>query len=384
MIRRTSRMASVAVAAALCVLGMAMGSATALETPAPENAYVMVTPSTVAAADRITVRTSGWNPGTQLQAVVCGDNAVGGSTACDLPGAVTALTDSEGAATHVLTVAAPPRPCPCVVRVSTFTGAAMALNVPFTLQGHRTGTPPQVEPASSDLRVDDVELQGNGGIRAFLGLGGRTTMVVSLVNRGDAAAPASDLAYAFGRGNVQPESVLVPGVTVPAGGTQKIEIAVDVPMLAFGPHQAVAQWADGTGSVASAGLTVYPVGVLLVLLGAVAAAAITDLQRRRAKQQKEDAPTPGAHRFLDEDGSYPLPDVVFLEDIGGYLVKPAVLKNSRVTGRLTGRVRVSDLAVLVESDGAVASYPDGTPAAPPADGAGVGLRHFLWWERDQP
>ena len=154
--------------------------------------------------------------------------------------------------------------------------------------------------------------------------------------------------------------------------------------MAFGPHQAVAQWADGAGNVESAGFTVYPFGALLLLLGSVAAAALVDLQRRRERRRREDFVIPGAHRFLDDDGSYPLPDVVYLEDIGGYLVKPVVLKNSRVTKRLTGRVRVSDLALLVESDEAVASYPDGTPATPPADGAGGGLRHLLWWERDEP
>lgn len=353
-------------------------------TPAPEAGVAHMVPTTVGVGDDVVVESEGWKPGAQLQAVVCGDNAVGGSNACDMVFAVTSRADTQGRVRHAFTMSSPPRPCPCVVRIATFTAPAMAMNVPFTLEGHPTGTPPEEKAASSDLRVDAVEMKGRGGPGAFLGIGGTSTMVITLANRGDAPAPAPDVAYGFGRGGMEPVTTVDPGVVVQPGATQVIEVDVDVPALAFGGHRGVAQWADGTGSVESDGFTVVPVGVLAALVSIVLVAVVVDLRRRRERLRGEVFVTAGAHRFLDDDGTYPLPDVVYLEDIGGYLVKPVVLKNSRVTKRLTGRVRVSDLALLVVAgDDAVASYPDGTPVSKPAGGSG-GISLFLRWDRDNP
>lgn len=347
-----------ALACALLAL-LVPGPAGASETPAPQDGAAWMTPTTVRPGERVVLETTGWRPGTQLQAVVCGDAAVGGSRACELTGAVTARAGADGAARHELTVRKPPRPCPCVVRVATFTAPAMAMNVPFTLVGHRVATPPVAEDvATSDLRVDDVELRGRGGIRALLGLGGTSTMVVTLANRGDVPVTAPAVRYGFGRGAVEPTSALQPDVTVPAGGSERVEVTIDVPLLAFGPHQGVAQWADGTGSVASGGLTVYPFGALFVLLAGLALVVVSDLQRLRARDRL--AQEAGcARRTAPPSDDYPLPDVVFLEDVGAYVVRPSAL-GGRLTRRLTGRIGVDDLVALVHGGAVVRD-----------DGAGV-------------
>lgn len=362
---------------------VASGPAQAVETPGPANGKVAISPTSAAPGETVGVWTTGWKPGTQLQAVVCGQLAVNGSNDCDVRGAVTSASDAKGEARHTLTLAMPPVACPCVVRVSTFTAPALAVNVPLDIKGHRMKVVPEKDEVSYDLRVEDVDLAGGGGLTAFLGLGGSTTMRITLANRGAATVDAPPLTYAFGRGDIAPTVELDPDVRVPAGGTAEVEVEVDVPMLAFGSHQAVAQWADGSGNIASAGTSVYPVGAVLVLFLGFAGVVVHDLRHTgRARLEELLLSTPGAHRFLDEDDSYPLPDVVYVEDLGGYLVKPAVLKNSRVTKRLTGRVSVRDLAALVEGGGeAVASYPDGTPAVEERSGGG-GLAYFLFRDRD--
>lgn len=348
-------------------------AASAIETPAPVGAQAYVTPAAVAAGDKVKVSTSGWAPRTQLQAVVCGDAGVGGSNACHLSGAVTALTDEEGQASHTLVVGKPPVPCPCVVRVSTFTAPALAMNVPLTLEGHPVGTPPEVEVATTDLRIDDVDLRGRGGLRALLGLGGRSTLRITVANRGEVASELPDIAYGFGRGQVELTETLARELVVPAQSKRVVEVPVEVPLLAFGAHEGSAQWADGTGSVEDGRMVVFPIGAIIALLSLLLLTAMSDLRRSRERRGEDEFVTLGAHRFLgdQEEDAYPLPDMVYVEDLGGYLVKPSVLRHSRLTKRLTGRVSTADLAKLAAVGGAVAEYADGSPAVSSGGGGGT-------------
>lgn len=360
-----------AVATALLAVLPATG-VQADETPSPEAFTATVTPSSPEKGQKITVVTRGWEPGVQLQAVVCGTAGQGGSSACHLPGAVIALVGPEGAAPHTLVADPPPVPCPCVVRVSTFTGEALAANVPITLLGHEVDELPEVEEASGDLRVEKVRVEGTSRLGTFLGIGGAATMTVTLANRGDAAAKAPDLEYGFGRGNVEPDSTHEVDLLVPAGATRDVEIDVDVPLLAVGSQQAVVQFDGGVGGTRSGALSVYPVGALVLLLAGWIGVFCWAL---RGTSTEVDPLRPEVRRFLDEDGAYPLPEVVYVEEIGGYLVKPSVLKNSRLAARIGGRVTVCDLAKLVDGQGK-ALLPNGEDAAAPV-GTGGMLSHFL-------
>lgn len=378
MTRRVGRTLATALATIFAIfLVLPLLPASAEQTPAPEGGEMWITPSRASAGTEVQVGTSGWAPGTQLQAVVCGQLGLKGSSSCHLPGAVTAASNAEGEAVHTLTVGRPPEACPCVVRVTTFTAPAQAMNVPLEVIGHRVADVviEDEEAVSSDLRVEKVELEGRGGISAFLGLGGSTTMSVTFANRGNEDVEAPAVAIGFGRGDVDTQREVDPGVTVPAQGQARFEVELDVPLLAFGEQRAVAAWADGAGSVRSDGFRVYPFGALVLLLALLVGIIVVDVRRSgwgRFEELLET--TPGAHRFIDDDGSYPLPEVVYLEDIGGYLVKPTLLKNSKISTKVSGRVSVDDLAKLVEGN-ATALYPNGEPAAAPV-GSG-GLSQFI-------
>lgn len=380
---RVRTLAVTAVAAAGALAMSLVPVASAIETPAPEGALSFVSPSTVRAGDPIKVSTSGWAPGTQLQAVVCGDAGISGSNACDLPAATTGMSDAKGRAEHNLIVGKPKADCPCVVRISTFSAPALAMNVPFELKGHPIGTPPVPVEASSDLRIGEVELQGRGGLRALLGLGGTSALRITVANRGEVASEVPDIAYGFGRPQVELTETLSRELLVPAKSERVLEVPVDVPLLAFGGHEGSAQWADGTGSVESGRMVLIPIGAIVALLALLLLTVIGDLRRSRERRGEDEFVTLGAHRFLgdQEEDAYPLPDMVYVEDLGGYLVKPSVLRHSRLTKRLTGRVSTADLAKLAADGGAVAEYEDGTRAATPSSGAGGMLATLLRSER---
>ena len=367
----------------LCLLVPFLGPAapTVLAAPPePTDLTAEVVPPGARPGATVEVRSAGWAPRVQLQAVLCGDLAVGGSSTCDLAGAVTVATDARGRAVHQLTVAKPPRPCPCVVRVSTFTGEAVATNVPFTVRGHAVGAPPEPDPASSDLRVERVRVRNNSSFRSAWGMGGSATVTVTVANRGDAPAPAPDLEYGFGRearalGQVHPMKV-----EVPPGGTRQVSFDVELPRMGFGDQYAHVQFEGGAGGVRSDSTALHPFALVVAAGGLVLAVGLLLLRGLLGEPRSQALERPGARRFLDEDGSYPLPDVVYVEDVGGYLVKPVMLKNSRLTAKVHGRVTVPDLLVLTEGE-AHAVLPDGTPALAP--GGGVGIMHLVKREVDR-
>lgn len=367
------------------LLGVASPAAQANETPAPETSEMWIVPTSAEPGERVKVWSSGWAPRTQLQAVVCGQEGVGGSPSCHLPGAVTAMTNDAGEARHTLVLAAPPKPCPCVVRITTFTAPALALNVPVTVEGHPTAVVPSPEGSPADLRIADVQVRSGGWLRPFLGLGGSATLVMTVVNTGDETVPVPEVATGVARRGseeVELTATTDPGREITHDGTDRVEVEVDLPWFAFGAQDVAVQWADGTGEVERSQVAVYPVGLLLLMLGAVLAVVRYDVREGRLRDLRAKA-VAGAMRFLDEDGRYPLPEVVYVEEIGGYLVKPAALKGSRLARRLSGRVSVCDLAALVEGgDRVKASYADGRPLPPSRPRGGAGLAYLLLRDRE--
>ena len=154
----------------------------------------MVLPSNARPGDRVKVYSTGWPAGAQVQAVLCGDDAIRGSSACHLPGAATGRADRTGVIVLDLVVGRPPRPCPCVVRVSSFSTDAPAQNLPINVIGHPTGTPPLPSSPVADLRLDNVAIRLSGStLGGLLGLGGPAQVVVTVKNAGNADARVPEL-----------------------------------------------------------------------------------------------------------------------------------------------------------------------------------------------
>ncbi len=300
----------------------------------------VVLPSSARPGDTVEVGSKGWPAGSQIQAVVCGDWAIGGSNTCYLPGAVLGRADDRGRVHLQLTVAAPPRPCPCVIRLTTFSGDAQAQNLPIDVIGHEVGTPPVADQPSSDLQLTSVTMQGSGStLRRLLGLGGSAEVVVTVTNRGDAPATVPAVRVGLGDGELgDPQSS---AVTVPPKQSRTVVLDVDLPVGSVGTQQATVAWAKDADARLSTSWSTYP----WLLIGLVVTLLVLALLwlwwhrwgRARAAERR---------RRADEVAAYRLPDVVYVEEIGGLLVNPAALRGSRTLDRVRARISADDLVRL--------------------------------------
>jgi MYXO-CTERM domain-containing protein len=70
----------------------------------------------------VTLNGSGWPAGSSLQASLCGADAVDGSVDCANTESVAFSPDASGLLTTSLPVVYPPKPCPCVLMVTSLAG----------------------------------------------------------------------------------------------------------------------------------------------------------------------------------------------------------------------------------------------------------------------
>ncbi|HET6952202.1 MAG TPA: hypothetical protein VFI47_17610 [Acidimicrobiales bacterium] len=266
--------------AALVVAGLlrtSVGEAQETE-PAPS---ATVSPQAVAIADVIEVIGVGWQPGSLVTAVLCGNGAARGSLDCVAAGRETGV-DSEGAFHMSLTVTAPPSPCPCVVAVSAVPGPDHTL-VPLEIEGAPTG-PPDDQGAPAPRLVVDARLEGSGPWTAWFGASGERILVLTVRNTGTAPADMR-LAVAVGRGDTADVAIGVddPGQLEP-GDSRTLRIPVRFEPLGFGRH-IVAGEVAAPGAVApfEVHTSIHPWGVfgaVLLGFGAVAAVGLSRIRRR--------------------------------------------------------------------------------------------------------
>lgn len=308
----------------------------------------MGVPSSARPGDRVVVESSGWPAGAQVQGAVCGDLGIGGSKACRLSGATLGRASAEGQVRLEVVVAKPPRPCPCVVRITSFSSVAASFDAPLNVIGHPVGTPPVPATPSAQMEVGAVKVT-NGGAGRWFGLGSEATLAVSVRNTGTIRAAVPPLRYGFGVGDVTPEETYRSGAIVPAKQMRTIEIPVEVPAGFGGAFQAVVQ-TDEAAALSSVRWTSRPwalfgLFVAMVLLVTV----VVRTPARRPRTGPGGAGNPATHRTGGAASAYPLPDVVFVEEIGGVLINPRMLRRSRLLNKVGGRISVEDLMRLASA-----------------------------------
>ncbi|MEQ6900956.1 hypothetical protein [Nocardioides sp. YIM 152588] len=350
---------ALAVVAALTALGAPASADDA--TPDGDEAAALtgsVLPNNAGIGDRVAVYSAGWAPDTQVQAVLCGDLAIGGSQACDLPRAALGSADDEGVVRLQLALQRPPRPCPCVVHLSPFSGGTEVVDVPINVAGVRMGTPPVREtPEPADLTIEGAVVDGGGSVlRRLLGLGGDARVVITISNDGGVAGAVPELRYGFGSGAVETSETMLPGVVVPAGESREVMLDVDVPVAAVGTQMAVVGWADRTGLLVDAEWSTVPWLAIVLLLIPLPVGLLWHRARRRPADDEGLPPAP-------PEPTYPLPDVVYVDGVGGLLVRPGALRRSQLR-RVGGRLSAEDLALLA-AGGRVDPQPVGRGAPGP-------------------
>ncbi|MBB4894827.1 hypothetical protein FHS39_003885 [Streptomyces olivoverticillatus] len=221
---------------ALCALLLPpVGPAPAAASEAADPA-VAVDRSEARTGENVTVSGSGWRPGALLTLLVCGQNMIGGTNACANADGRTVTTAADGTFRRVLPVAAPPKPCPCVVHVATVTGDPAAADAAFSVAGHPVAPLPR--PSGGErLSVLQARLEGHSGLLTWFGAPPKRRLVVTVANLG--ANPAADPVFRLGtsRGVLAPSWEDRPWHgTVAAGRKERVALDVELAAGAYGDY----------------------------------------------------------------------------------------------------------------------------------------------------
>ncbi len=243
--------------------------------------------------------------------------------------------------------------------------------LPFIVEGHPTGTPPQVQGAKPDVRVTDVRLEGGGGLASFFGAGPQRRVVMTLTNQGKAPAVNPEVRLGIGKSDqTEPSSVSKTDVTIDP--LQSVQVSVDValPVAAFGSYNVVTQAGKAATPVVVTTWTAYPWGLIVLNLIGLGLLLWGLWRRTRlnraARREAIHGPAPAETVKV-----YPLPDVVYVESLGGFLVSPQAAARTSVLKRVKGRLATQDLVNLLAAEGADTSVLAGTSVGGAAAGAAV-------------
>ncbi|MFJ5709464.1 hypothetical protein [Streptomyces sp. NPDC093105] len=239
---RPAARARTALAALLTALVLALLPALpAAAAPAADPAApaVAVSRNQAPKGGEITVSGTGWKAGALLMVLLCGQGTpekgvIGGTNSCANTDGRAATVDARGAFSVRLPVAAPPRPCPCVVHVSGVTGTQDVVDAALTVAGHPTAPLPDAAGDGRLAVLTAARLDGSGGILTWFGAPPSRTLVLTVGNLG--TAPVRDPVFLVGtaRGVLAPrdEEHQWRGTIKPG---QKAQIELDVE-LAAGAH----------------------------------------------------------------------------------------------------------------------------------------------------
>ncbi|MEJ8644054.1 hypothetical protein WKI68_27300 [Streptomyces sp. MS1.HAVA.3] len=182
----------------------------------------------------ITVTGTGWRAKTLVMLLVCGQNMIGGTNSCaNADGAAVPVGD-DGRFAARLNVVAPPKPCPCVVNVTSVNGDQSTVAAPLKITDHPVAELPAESGTARLAMLTGVRLEGEDGVLTWFGAPPARKFKVTVGNLG--SAPVKDPVFQLGtaHGVFAPlwEEVRWKG-SIPPGG--KAEIALDV-ALAAGAH----------------------------------------------------------------------------------------------------------------------------------------------------
>ncbi|MFJ4781035.1 hypothetical protein [Streptomyces sp. NPDC088762] len=288
-------LAAVAAACALALLpaapaaaATATASAAVFAEPKPA---VTLSLQEAAKGTEITVNGTGWPAKTLVMLLVCGQNMIGGTNSCaNADGTAVSVAD-DGRFAAKLPVVAPPKPCPCVVNVTSVNGDQSTVATPLKITDHPVAELPAESGTARLAMLTGVRLEGEDGVLTWFGAPPSRTFKVTVGNLG--SAPVKDPVFQLGtaHGVFAPlwEEVRWKG-TIPPGG--KAEVALDATLTAgaYGDYTISLKYGETVVATQPWGVD-RPYGVLLfwgLLLLVIPAAvfrigmAVVDKVRPRA------------------------------------------------------------------------------------------------------
>ncbi|WP_425329750.1 hypothetical protein [Streptomyces cacaoi] len=268
---------------------------------AEDGARITVSRKEAGTGGSVTVRGTGWRPRTLLTLLICGQNAIGGTNTCANADGRAVTTGKDGTFRYRLPVAEPPKPCPCVVRATTVTGAYAADEAAFRVAGHPVAPLPK-QRTPGRLTVLAARLEGESGLLNWFGAPQQRKLVLTVGNLGvdRASDPVFEVGTAHGvlapdwerqqwRGDVDP------------GEKQRVELPVELATGAHGEYTVAAKYGDKVLTEQPWdvgrpwGVTLFWVLLCLVVPAVVfrLGMAVVDRARPRVTGPSSASPTPG-------------------------------------------------------------------------------------------
>ncbi|MFG2293656.1 hypothetical protein [Streptomyces sp. NPDC048603] len=285
--------------------------------PAEGKAAAELSLKEAATGTEVTVSGTGWPAGTVVMLLLCGQNMIGGTNSCANDAGQAASVGADGTFRKGLGVVAPPKPCPCVVNVTSVNGDQSTVSLPFTVTGHPVAELPAESGQARLALLTGVQLKGEDGVLTWFGAPPSRRFTVTVGNLG--SAPVKDPVFQIGTAH----GVFAPvweerqwKGTIPPGQKARVELDVELTMGAHGDYSISLKYGDKVLAVQPWGVD-RPYGVLLfwgLLFVVVPAAvfrigmAVVDRVRPRTGTGRPALAATGRHRAADAPpGTPPTP-----------------------------------------------------------------------------
>ncbi|MBT2404536.1 hypothetical protein J7I97_11190 [Streptomyces sp. ISL-87] len=211
----------------------------------------------------ISVTGTGWRAKTLVMLLVCGQNMIGGTNSCaNADGAAVAVAE-DGRFAARLPVVAPPKPCPCVVNVTSVNGDQSTVATPIKITDHPVAELPAEDGTARLAMLTGVRLKGDDGVLTWFGAPPSRKFTVTVGNLG--SAPVKDPVFQLGtaHGVFAPlwEEVRWKG-TIPPGGKAEIQLNVALSAGAHGDYTVFLKYGEKVVATQPWGVD-RPYGVVL-------------------------------------------------------------------------------------------------------------------------
>ena len=224
--------------AALVLAGLAWATPVAAAAHGP-TASADATDVVVGALVR--VNGSNWGaPGSGVvQVVVCGNDAINNSADCDLADTAEGAIRAGGTFFTAITIQAPPKPCPCLLRVYS-TASYQDVKIPIRIVGVATATPVAAPGSQRRLSLSRVGITGSGPVLSWLGAAPRRSVHFDVTNAGDVTLTNPPIDVTWGSGPNPAGFVTPPQVGILAPGqTKTVTVAIPMHAISLGSYTVV-------------------------------------------------------------------------------------------------------------------------------------------------
>ncbi|MEW1634333.1 hypothetical protein AB0469_09680 [Streptomyces sp. NPDC093801] len=293
--RAVSRLGAVLAALALALLPAAPAAPAASAAGKPAVALSL---QEAAVGTELTATGTGWPARTLVMLLVCGQNMIGGTNSCANADGVAVTVADDGRFTARLPVVAPPKPCPCVVDVTSVNGDQSTVAVPLKITGHPVADLPAESGTARLAMLTGVRLRGGDGVLTWFGAPPSRRFTATVGNLGSAPVkdPVFQLGTAHGVFAPQWEEARWKG-TIPPGGKGEVGLDVELPAGAHGDYTVSLKYGETVLATQPWGVA-RPYGVLLFwgLLLVVVPTALFRLGMAVVDRVRPRPGAPGRHR----------------------------------------------------------------------------------------